>query len=78
MVTPLEILMDSERHDLVREAMGSLRHEDAEILQLKYGEGLNYKSIGRRLEIDHHAVTNRLREARARLRAAVARGDGEI
>ncbi len=72
-VTPLEVLVDAERENLVRAAVGALGEADSEILRMKYGEGMNYRQIGESLGIDHNAVTNRLRAARQTLRSALRR-----
>lgn len=72
--TPLELLVDAERHGRVREAVRGLPERDAALLRMKYGEGRSYAEIGDRLGIGHNAVANGLREARARLRRAVGEG----
>ena len=76
--TPLEVLIDAERHSLVRDAVGRLGRRDAELLRLKYAEGKNYTEIGAALGLSHNAVANGLREARSRFRISIAEHEAEI
>ena len=70
-VTPLELLLHSERMGAVQSGLDSLAEEDTNLLRMKYLEQLNYEQIGTALGIDRNAVTNRLRRARTRLRQAL-------
>jgi RNA polymerase sigma-70 factor (ECF subfamily) len=69
---PLEWLLDEERRELVRQALGRLARRDAEILLLKYSEGWSYRELAARLGISTSAVEARLHRARARLRSQLA------
>jgi RNA polymerase sigma-70 factor (ECF subfamily) len=65
---PLAWLLADERQRLVREALMTLKAQDAEILMLKYSENWNYHQIAERIGISHSAVETRLHRARKRLR----------
>ena len=69
---PLEWLLDEERREQVRQALGQLSRRDAEILLLKYSEGFSYRELAARLGASTSAVEARLHRARARLRAQLA------
>ena len=69
---PLDWLMHDERRQLVRDALGRLPRRDAEILLLKYAEGLSYHALAERLGVAESAVEARLHRARQRLRAELA------
>ena len=62
-----------ERRELVRGALGQLAPRDFEILLLKYVHQWSYGQMTEHLGISHSAVANRLRRARKRLRAELAR-----
>ncbi|MDR3639503.1 MAG: sigma-70 family RNA polymerase sigma factor [Isosphaeraceae bacterium] len=65
---PLDWLVRDERRQLVREALGRLPERDAEILWLKYSEGLSYRELAQRLGAAESAIETRLHRARQRLR----------
>jgi len=65
---PLSYLVNDERRDLVRTAIGRLKHRDAEILLLKYTEDWSYQQLADHLGISCSAVEARLHRARARMR----------
>jgi RNA polymerase sigma-70 factor (ECF subfamily) len=69
---PLEWLVLDERRQLVREALAKLAPRDAEVLLLKYVEGLRYRELAARLGVGESAIEARLHRARARLREALA------
>lgn len=69
---PLTWLLDEERRQLVRQALGRLARRDAEVLLLKYSEGWSYRELAARLGISTSAVEARLHRARARLRNELA------
>jgi RNA polymerase sigma-70 factor (ECF subfamily) len=74
---PLDWLLEDERRELVRQALGQLPRRDAEIILLKYTEDWSYKELAARLGISASAVEARLHRARQRLRQALA-GTGTI
>ena len=65
---PLAWLLQTERADLVRAALGRLPARDAEILLLKYADGLSCRDLVDRLGLTTPAVEARLHRARGRLR----------
>lgn len=65
---PLAWLLASERHELVRAALGTLPSRDAEILMLKYAQDWSYQTIARHLGISQSAVEARLHRARVKMR----------
>lgn len=69
---PLDWLVVDERRQLVREALGRLPQRDAEILLLKYAEGLSYRELAWRLGVAESAIEARLHRARGRLRDELA------
>lgn len=69
---PIDWLLRSERHDLVRKALEDLPPKDAEILLLKYGQDWKYEEIARHLGITFSAVQTRLHRARQKLREKLA------
>ncbi len=69
----LEWMLAEERRGLVRRAFGQLARRDAEILLLKYIHGWSYRQMMEHMGISHSAVANRLRRARGRLRAELAK-----
>ena len=74
-VDALAWMLAEERRELVRRAVGQLPRRDAEVLLLKYVHGWNYAQMTEHMGISHHAVANRLRRARQRLRTELARLD---
>ncbi len=66
-------MLAQERRGLVRRAFAQLPRRDAEVLLLKYIHGWSYGQMMENLGISHSAVANRLRRARERLRAELAR-----
>lgn len=70
-VTPLDILVHKERDSLILRALENLDPEEAELIRWKYIEGWSYEKIGQARSINHHAVTNQLRTARAKLRHTI-------
>jgi RNA polymerase sigma-70 factor (ECF subfamily) len=70
---PLDWLLQDERKDLVREALGRLPRRDAEILLLKYSEDWSYRELAAHLGVSESAVEARLHRARKRLREAILR-----
>jgi RNA polymerase sigma-70 factor (ECF subfamily) len=68
---PLEGLLQDERRELVRAALGRLPRRDAEILLLKYTEDWSYRELAAHLGVSESAVEARLHRARSRLRAAM-------
>lgn len=65
---PLLWMLAGERRQQLQEALSRLRPEDEKILILKYVDGYDYRRIAASLEITEHAVANRLRAARQKLR----------
>lgn len=71
-----ERLIREERLRRLFNAAATLRPADQEILSLRYGAGLRNSEIAEVLKITPNAVAVRIHRALARLRAAVAEGDG--
>jgi RNA polymerase sigma-70 factor (ECF subfamily) len=69
---PLDWLVRDERRQTVRAALGRLPRRDAEILLLKYADGLSYRDLAARLGVSPSAVEARLHRARQRLRGELA------
>lgn len=69
---PLGWLLADERRQLIRDALGRLSRQDAEILLLKYTEDWNYHELAGHLGISERAVESRLHRARARMRQELA------
>ena len=67
-VTPLDLLLQAERVDLLRTAIKALPDDEGELLLLKYAEGWTYARIGKHFGWNHDAVSHRLRKARRSLR----------
>ncbi len=59
----------SERAEIVREAITKLSPKLAQIIVLRYPEGMSYEEIGEILELPPGAVRSRLNRAHAALRA---------
>ncbi len=70
---PLLWLLDSERAQMVRQALGELKDDDRQILLLKYAENWNYGQIAEHLGVSHSAVEARLHRSRQRLRKIIER-----
>jgi RNA polymerase sigma-70 factor (ECF subfamily) len=70
---PLQWLLHDERLSLVRDALGRLSGQDAEILMLKYTENWSYRDLAVHLGIAVTAVETRLHRARGRMREALAK-----
>jgi len=68
---PLVWMLAEERRQFLQSAFGCLASADRNILTMKYVDGHGYQHIARKLDITVHAVANRLRTARDRLRKAV-------
>ncbi|MHC4401447.1 MAG: RNA polymerase sigma factor [Planctomycetota bacterium] len=69
----LASVLAEERREMVRSAVARLPRRDTEILLLKYVHGWSYGKVMEHLGISHAAVANRLRRARVRLRAELAK-----
>ncbi len=69
---PLEMLLADERRVLIRQALSSLNHRDAEILLMKYTMKSSYREIASLLGVSESAVETRLHRARKRMRTALA------
>lgn len=72
---PLVWLLDRERAEMVRAALGELKDDDRQILLLKYAENWNYGQIAEYLGVSHSAVEARLHRSRQRLRKLIERRD---
>jgi RNA polymerase sigma factor (sigma-70 family) len=70
--SPLLWLVNDEREQLVRAALGRLAPRDAELLALKYGEGYGARELAARLGVTTNTIEARLNRARNRLRAELA------
>jgi RNA polymerase sigma-70 factor (ECF subfamily) len=70
--TPLSWLLHDERRSLVHQALHRLPTRDADLLVLKYAEGLSARELAGRLGVKTAAIEARLHRARGRLRAALA------
>ncbi len=70
--SPLAWLLCDERQRLVQDALKRLAPRDAEVLVLKYAEGLNAREIAERLGVASAVIETRLHRARGRLRAELA------
>jgi RNA polymerase sigma-70 factor (ECF subfamily) len=76
---PLRWLLQDERKELVRKALGQLPRRDAEILLLKHTEDWSYRELSAHLGLSESAVEARLHRARQRLREAlVSKGTDEV
>lgn len=65
---PEHRLLQSERKDMLYQALGELGDEHREILFLRDIEGLTYDQIGERLQLESGTVKSRLFRAREALR----------
>jgi RNA polymerase sigma-70 factor, ECF subfamily len=70
--TPLAWLVNDEREQLVRAGLRRLPPRDAELLILKYAEGLGARELAERLGATVATIEARLHRARNRLRAELA------
>ena len=76
--SPLLWLLRDERQRLVQEALGRLPPRDAELLILKYAEGLGAREIAERLGVAVATIETRLHRARGRLRAELCKTASEF
>ncbi len=65
-------LLMMERNSMIRRALNELPARDAEVLMLKYGEGLSYQAIADRLGVSVSSVESRLHRSRRRLRGRLS------
>lgn len=65
---PLDALLRTERDGRLADALHALDDEDAELLRMKYIDGLSYNEIAERTGATWNSVAHRLRNARQRLR----------
>ena len=70
--SPLAWLVNDERQQLVRSALGRLPPRDAELLTLKYADGLGARTLAERLGTTVSTIEARLHRARNRLRKELA------
>ncbi len=70
---PLQWLLAQERRQLVRQALEQLPPRDAQVLLMKYADGLSYQQIAARLGVSQASVESRLHRARAKMRKLLAR-----
>ncbi len=73
-VEPLDLVLGSERRELVQAALRGMSGEHVEVLMLKYVHGWNYKQISDHLGLEGQRVAHRLRRARSRLKQNLLRG----
>ncbi len=66
--TPLELMLQAERDEVVRQALQRLQGRDVEVLLLKYVHEWDYRQISEKLGLDYWKVVHRLRKAREHLR----------
>jgi RNA polymerase sigma-70 factor, ECF subfamily len=76
--TPLAWLLRDERQKLVQEAIARLPPRDAELLILRYAEGLGAREIALQLGVAVATIETRLHRARSRLRAELSGLAAEI
>lgn len=70
--SPLGWLLHDERRTLIQEAMRRLPPRDADLLTLKYAEGLSVRELAANLGVSASAIEARLHRARGRLRHELA------
>jgi RNA polymerase sigma factor (sigma-70 family) len=70
--SPLAWLLNDERQQIVQAALRRLPPRDAELLILKYAEGLGARALAERLGATITTIEARLHRARNRLRAELA------
>ena len=70
--SPLLWLLRDERQRIVQAAIARLPPRDAEVLILKYSEGLGSREIAERLGVAVATIETRLHRARGRLRAELS------
>jgi RNA polymerase sigma factor (sigma-70 family) len=70
--SPLLWLLRDERQQIVQAAIARLPRRDAELLILKYSEGLGAREIALRLGVAVATIETRLHRARGRLRAELS------
>lgn len=68
---PLDLLIDGERAAAFGRALDSLQPVDRDLLQMKFQQGLSYQQIAARMACAPGQVANRLRTAKARLKATL-------
>ena len=71
-VDPLDWLLQGERRQQVRRALGELSPRDREVLLLKHGENMKYQQIAAITGMSIGAIESRLHRARKKLRARLA------
>jgi RNA polymerase sigma-70 factor (ECF subfamily) len=76
--SPLAWLLRDERQRIVQAAIARLPQRDAEVLILKYAEGLSAREIAERQGVAIATIEARLHRARGRLRAELSALAGEI
>src|SRR5262245_49767259 len=76
--SPLAWILRDERQRIVQAAIARLPQRDAEVLILKYAEGLPAREIAERLGVAVATIETRLHRARRRLRAELSVLAGEI
>ena len=68
---PIFWLLDQERRDLVRQALGEMEPEARNILIMKFVERLTYNQIGERLGVAPHVAEYRIARGKKQLRTLV-------
>jgi RNA polymerase sigma-70 factor (ECF subfamily) len=76
--SPLGWLVHDERQQLIEDALRQLPPRDAELLILKYAEGLRARELAERLGVAVATIETRLHRARVRLRAELAQLEAEF
>ncbi len=78
--SPLEFLLNAERQQAVRHALGKMAERDRQLLLMKYVEGLSYNQIAECLGVSPSVIQSRLHRARAILRERLVRvvGNSEL
>jgi RNA polymerase sigma factor (sigma-70 family) len=76
--SPLGWLVHNERRQIVQDALGRLPPRDAELLILKYAEGISARDLAERLGVTVATIDTRLHRARGRLRAELAALEAEF
>ena len=76
--SPLGWLVHDERRQIVQDALRRLPPRDAELLILKYAEGISARELAERLGVAVATIETRLHRARRRLRAELAHLEAEF
>ncbi len=76
--SPLAWLVRDERQRLVQDALRRLPVRDADLLLLKYAEGLTARELSERLGVTVATVEARLHRARGRLREELSRLSADL